>query len=406
MKVSLVLNAYIGPAVRDGTGKEGFELAMALDRRGVLGRVFCLGAASATGLPAGTVVPACKSRLCMAVLRYLGILHKRFPALRIRRRVERWMDAMFARRLDAQAGDVLYCPKPLYPGTFARAHVLGMRVIVETSVLHPRHNLEVVGRERARLGLRGTSGYLDERRVRMMERALAGADTVFAWSPFLRDSYVQYGLDPVQVRTGAEHCEPPGVDVDRFRPAVEPVTTQEFVVVHVSSITVIKGVQYLVQAWQSLRGKVNGRLLLVGPLDRDMQILRARWADPGIEWTGSVRDPLAYYQRATIFVSPSISDAGPRTVLESMACGVPAIVSDQCGIAGSIEPGGNGFVYHYDDVPALAGLIERCYRDRDLVRSMGRAARETVQGYSIGNYPAEVWQRLSLAGMRQGAEIE
>ena len=276
-----------------------------------------------------------------------------------------------------------------------------MRVVVETSVLHPRHNLEVVTRERARLGLRGTSGYLDEGRVRMMERALAGADTIFAWSPFLRDSYLKYGLDPARVLTGAEHCEPPGVDIDRFRPAEEAGTREEFVLLHVSSITVIKGVQYLLDAWQSLRDRVRGRLLLVGPLDRDMKILRGRYADPTIEWTGAVRDPLAYYRRATIFVSPSLSDAGPRTVLEAMACGVPAVVSDQCGIASSIEPGVNGFVYQYDNVPALAGLIERCYRERELVRSMGTAARETVQGYSIGDYPGEVWQRLSRAGVLQ-----
>ena len=138
MKVSLVLNAYIGPAVHGGTGREGYELAVDLYRKGALGKVFCLGAVRDTALPAEAIVPACRSRLCSVLNRYLGGLHKRFPWLRIRRRVEQWMDACFARRIDARSGSVLYCPKPLYPRTFERSHRFGMRVVVETSVLHPR----------------------------------------------------------------------------------------------------------------------------------------------------------------------------------------------------------------------------------------------------------------------------
>jgi len=395
MKVSVVLNAHIGSAVHGGTGKEGYELAVDLHRKGALGKVFCLGAAHDAGLPPGAVVTACRNRLCSVINRYLGNLHKRFPGLRIRRRVEQWMDARFARNIDDRAGGILYCPKPLYPRTFERSHRSGMRVVVETSVLHPRHNLEVVARERARLALGGTSGYLDEGRVRMMEKALDLADVIYAWSPFLRESYIRYGLSGEKVRVGSDHCEPPGVDLDRFRPAGDGPEDDGFVVLHVSSITVIKGVQYLIDAWQSLGNKVPGRLVLIGPVDRDMKYIRARHADPSICWTGPVPDPLAEYQRASVFVSPSISDAGPRTVLEAMACGVPALVSDQCGIATSIESGVNGFTYRYDDVAELARLIEWCYQNRGRVRAMGQAARETVEGYSIGDYPREVWQRLS-----------
>ena len=229
----------------------------------------------------------------------------------------------------------------------------------------------------------------------MMEKALDLADVVYAWSPFIRESYIKYGLAEDKLRIGSDDCEPPGIDIARFSPAKDEIANDEFVVLHVSSITVIKGVQYLIDAWKSLRDRVPGRLVLVGPVDRDMKIIRDRQADASIHWEGPVPDPLVYYRRATIFVSPSLSDAGPRTVLESMACGVPSIVSNQCGIATSVESGVNGFIYRYDDVTGLAGLIEWCYLNREQVRSMGQAARETVKGYSIGDYPGEVWQRLS-----------
>ena len=394
MKVSLVVNAYIGPNVRGGTGKEGYQLALDLKRRGVLAKVFCKGVSSGIDIPSENIIAACRSSLCAGILQYLSKAVKRYPGLRLRRHIEQWMDRYFARNVDSTVGDILYCPKPLYPRTFERAHRYGARVVVETSVLHPRHNLEMVSQERRRLALGGTSGYTDESRVRIIEKTLDLADVVYAWSPYLRASYLQYGLKEDKVRTGSDRCEPPGVDIVRFHPITDRARDDQFIVLHVSSITVIKGVQYLIEAWHSLGDRVSGRLLLVGPQDRDMRVIRGRYADASISWVGPVKEPVTYYQRASIFVSPSISDAGPRSVLESMACGVPAIVSDQCGIATSIESGVNGFVYCHDDVEKLAELIEWCYMNRKQVRSMGEKALETVKGYSVGDYPGEVWNRI------------
>ena len=48
-----------------------------------------------------------------------------------------------------------------------------------------------------------------------------------------------------------------------------------------------------------------------------------RIAAPAVELIGSVRDTPPRYREADVFVSPSVSDNLPNTVLESMACGVP-----------------------------------------------------------------------------------
>lgn len=394
MKVSLVLNAYIGPNIRVGPGAEGYKLALDLYGRGVLGKVYCYGVEPGSEIPSTVLVPFCVSRIQLFFLRMLSRATKRYPALRGRRRIEQWMDLRFAKYLDNTAGDILYSPKPLYPRTFSKARRLGIRVIVETSVLHPRFNLDVVSEERERMNLKGAAGYTDPVRVKNIEKALQRADLIFAWSPFIRDSYLRYGISENKILLGAGDCEPPGVDLARFRPE-KTRREDQFMVLHVSSITVIKGVQYLLEAWQKVADRIAGELVLVGVLDRDMRNILSRYKCAGVKWMGPTTNPASYYHKASVFVSPSLSDAGPRTVLESMACGVPAIVSDRCGISTSIETGHNGFVYHYNDISRLAELIEWCYQNRDQVRKMGQEALDTVKGYNVADYSRDVWARIN-----------
>ena len=402
LKIGLLVNAMIGPGIGTGPGQEGYEVAKGLLERNVLGKVFCFSVTDDCDLPADKVAPYCRTWLKQRALGVLNRIHRRYPAVRGRRRIEQWMDASFARMLTREAGDVLYCPKPLYPRTIRRARELGIRVVVETSVLHPRFNLDVVSAERDRLGIRGAAGYTDEQRVRNIEAALQECDRIFAWNAFVRDSYVKYGVPENKFLGGGEFA-PPGIDTVRFSP---DATRQDatFTVLHVSSISIIKGVQYLLDAWESLADEIEGRLLIVGPADRDMRRLLAKRKIRNSEWVGRARDPVAYYRQASVFVSPSISDAGPRTVLESMACGVPAIVSDHCGVSRSITQGDNGFVYHYDDVAELASLIRWSCNNREQLRDMGKRARATVQGYSVMNYSGEIEQRIAaVAEAVQGA---
>jgi len=393
MKVSLILNAYIGPGVKGGAGAEGYQLAVDLYRRNILGKVFCYGIGNNTPLPESMVVPFCSPGIMSASLRTLTSATKRYPRLRARRIIEQWMDKHYCQYLDQAAGDVIYSPKPLYPRTFAKARKHGIKIVVETSVLHPRYNLDVVTEERKRLNLRGACGYTDSVRVKYIEDALEKADHIIAWSHFIRDSYVKYGVSENKIVAGGKECEPPGVDMERFQPQQRD-NNHRFVVLHMSSITVIKGVQYLLEAWQKVSRKIKGELSIVGMLDKDMRTIRRRDSQPGVKWIGPTTDPEVYYNNASVFVSPSLSDAGPRTVLESMACGVPAIISDRCGISTSIDNGRNGFIYHYNDVRRLAELIEWSYMNRDKLKIMGSEALDTVKKYSVKNYSADVCDRI------------
>lgn len=88
----------------------------------------------------------------------------------------------------------------------------------------------------------------------------------------------------------------------------------------------------------------------------------------------------AAYAAADALVLPS--DRGETwglVVNEAMACGLPAIVSDQVGCAEDlVEPGITGAIYPCRDVTALARALAAMAHDPAAARRMGNAAQERV----------------------------
>jgi len=70
-------------------------------------------------------------------------------------------------------------------------------------------------------------------------------------------------------------------------------------------------------------------------------------------------------------------------VNEAMACGRPAIVSDQAGCASDlIRDGETGFVFPFGDWDRLAELLAQCASDRNAIIAMGERARKRIADYS------------------------
>ena len=113
------------------------------------------------------------------------------------------------------------------------------------------------------------------------------------------------------------------------------------------------------------------------------------------------------YRRAWANVLPSVHVdcygnyfAAPElmgfTLLESMACGTPAIASNLAGMPEFIRPGETGFVF--DDEAELRDRLVQLAGDPTLVERMGREARRTIESeYSLevaGAATAALYDRL------------
>jgi glycosyltransferase involved in cell wall biosynthesis len=89
------------------------------------------------------------------------------------------------------------------------------------------------------------------------------------------------------------------------------------------------------------------------------------------------------YYDADVFVFPPVwNEAFGCTPLESMAAGVPVVVSRAGGIVETVQDQKTGFVVDPDDSAALAQAMLRLLEDDALRETMGRAARRRAQEFT------------------------
>lgn len=388
MQVVLVVNAHIRKDERNGPGWLGLSLARELSSRGMLGKLLCYSMDDAASLSAEKVVST-DSAIFRKAAGTIRVIARRVPQLPIRRLEERRFDRIARSLLTKTWGDTLLCTKPLNVCTIEKAHELGMRTVLMTSVLHPRFNQRQVSHEQHRLGFGGYSVYTDNVRVQRLARAIEVVDRIIAANRYYADNYAAYGAPREKFLIPSPERPHEGVSNERFSPPSSGVGRPgTFSVLHVAHMTLIKGVQYLIEAWEKVESRIDGELVLFGTMDSDVRRIVRRGACRKVRFTGG-GNPLDQYRRASVFVSPSVSDAGPNTVLEAMACGTPAIVSTSCGISRFIDEGVNGHTYQCYDVDRLAALLVSCYENRAGRERMASSALETATGFQLADYSKE-----------------
>lgn len=187
-----------------------------------------------------------------------------------------------------------------------------------------------------------------------------------------------------------------GVDTDRFRPGDAAdtrqklgVSTYEVLIGMFASFKPVKKHTLLIEALALLNERgVTCKVLLVG--DR-MQ--RGRHANAGlitrietliqdlhlehqIIMVGHQADIERLYRACTLTVLPSDYEGTPNVVIESMACGIPAVVSDSTGNREVIVEGEGGLLFTPGSPKALADVLERLLKDGAGLASMRLRARE------------------------------
>jgi glycosyltransferase involved in cell wall biosynthesis len=87
-----------------------------------------------------------------------------------------------------------------------------------------------------------------------------------------------------------------------------------------------------------------------------------------------------------VLVLPSRVDSFGMVVAESMACGLPVIVTENVGAKELVSVGENGLIVPVGDSDALADAMEWFIRNRSRVPEMSIAARKTAELYDWSYY--------------------
>jgi phosphatidylinositol alpha 1,6-mannosyltransferase len=166
-----------------------------------------------------------------------------------------------------------------------------------------------------------------------------------------------------------------GVDTDLFTPERRDRTGAEVVIGYVGRLTIEKNIRMLAQIERELResGFSNFRFSIVGQ-GAEEPWLRANMLRA--DFAGVLKgEALARaYANMDVFVFPSRTDTFGNVVLEALACGVPAIVTDGGGPQFIVKDGATGFVARESSqfvnwIHHLAGNPEKLQRMREAARA-------------------------------------
>jgi len=202
-----------------------------------------------------------------------------------------------------------------------------------------------------------------------------------------------------------------GVDSTFFIPD-QAKTIDEPYILYTGRLETIKGLTTLVESARYVcQEHRNLKFVLVGKGTVE-NVLRNKVSELGLDqnfyFAGHISDRnrlLQYYQKATIYVLPSYSEALPTSLLEAMSCGLASIGTNVGGNSEVITDGETGVLVPSRDPKTLAEAILKLLNDEELRHRIGANARKHV----VNNYDWEsIIDRIesiysAIAGSKPGS---
>ena len=238
------------------------------------------------------------------------------------------------------------------------------------------------------------------------------ADSFISVSPAFKKSYETAGLPPNKY-----WFIPNGVDVERFKPSASGERgslrielgfgLDEVILIFIGHFSQEKQPHVLYDAWLELLKKgVKSRIIFIGSTSAsnyevDVDLVEKIKKDA----TGSTYAPFVtfierthqiekYLRLSDIFVLPTLREGLPNVLLEAMATGIPAIITNLPGVTDWIvEDGKTGVLLSPPSKDKLVQELEYLILDRSRRQEMGRAARVFIENnFSANTMASKVLQ--------------
>lgn len=160
------------------------------------------------------------------------------------------------------------------------------------------------------------------------------------------------------------------------------------IVLWVGRIAAIKGLRYLILAFERVLEQVDARLIIVGEGSEQKTIenlVIQKGLQEKVRFAGFQGNPYRYMSRSSVFAFPSLSEGFGMVLVEAMACGLP-VVSANC-IAGPseiLQNGRCGILVPPGDADALAEGIVRVLTSPQLRQTLTQAAAQRAADFEAG----------------------
>jgi glycosyltransferase involved in cell wall biosynthesis len=181
-----------------------------------------------------------------------------------------------------------------------------------------------------------------------------------------------------------------GVDLERFRPAVNPLRTKTLEIMSVGRLMAKKGHEYLIRACAELEAQqvdFHCTIVGIGNLEQRLRnLIRELGLESRVDLVGPqsqewIRDRLLH---SDVFILACVTDLSgdrdgvPVSIMEAMAMGVPVISTPVSGIPELVRDGETGLLVPERDAKELAAAVVRLQNDGGLRSRLVRNGLELI----------------------------
>jgi len=263
----------------------------------------------------------------------------------------------------------------------------GGHFICDRGSSHQRYQETIVSEEYRRWHV--DRRVTDIRDILREEKIYALADAITVPSSFAARSFLEMGLPAEKI-----HVIPYGVRLEKFARTGEP-PTDRFEVLFAGSVSIRKGVPYLLEAFAQLRHPAK-RLRLAGSIHPDIKTVIGQLPQQQVEFLGSLpQEQLAHVMSTShVLVLPSIEEGFGLVLGQALACGCPVISSTNTGGIDLFTHGVEGFIVPVRDPAALTDRMQQLADDPALQSKMSEAALRRVQILGGWDDYGDRWESL------------
>jgi glycosyltransferase involved in cell wall biosynthesis len=273
-----------------------------------------------------------------------------------------------------------------------RARKLGKKFILDVSIAHP------IVKERTYHFLKKNfpqwRQHLDskpERLIRAEQEEMELADMIVVASSFTKRTLIESGITADKIAVN-----PYGIDTSVFKNQRKCKDNIRITFLFVGSIDVRKGIPLLLDIWEHFRGVDHAELLLVGPIEPEVNAYIRNKKFTNLQIIGKVPFCLVqeYYHTADVLIFPSFFEGFAQVILEAMACGMTVITTPYTAGPDIIDSGYDGYIIDPVNGPEEFVDLMRQIVDGGIDHiSIGQRASEKAARYTWDVY-GERWNNI------------
>jgi len=215
-------------------------------------------------------------------------------------------------------------------------------------------------------------------------------DLTISPSPGMREVLMKLGV------TSKIDVVPNGIDLTRYFQKIEPIErgslgfrSEDVVLIYTGRLGPEKNLPFLLRSFSgAAQAYENVRLLLVGDgpeRDNLEDLVKLMGLQSKVYFSGMVpyADIPRYLAASDAFVTASVTEVHPFTVIEAMAAGLPVLGIDSPGVGDSVIDGQTGYLVAKEDLAAFTAKMVRMITDHEERRRRGAQARSSVDKFSL-----------------------